>query len=100
MTNRDWLTVIGALLHDSAPEGRKLAETLLAKTKHGRQVRILRLITRHHPTIEEMQKTAKMSRRTIFRYLNSIEDYGVVIRLDETFRYHADRLPASLNRLM
>ncbi len=96
----DWLTIIGSLLHDSAPAGRELADKLLAKTKHGRQVRMLRLVTKRKPTILDMQKTTKMSRRTIFRYLNSLEEYGVRFSIDEGFRYEVERIPAALKRLL
>jgi Fic family protein len=100
LTDRDWLTAIGSLLHDSTKEGRALAEKLLAKTKHGRQVRVLRLLTKGKPSIHEMQKAAKMSRRTIFRYLNSLEEYGVGFTIDDDFRYAVEKLPADLKRLL
>ncbi len=100
LSDLDWITIIGSLLHDSTPVGRELADKLLAKTKHGRQVRMLRLISRQEPTIVDMQKTTKMSRRTIFRYLNSLEAYGVRFVMDEGFRYQLDRLPAPLKRLL
>lgn len=100
LSDMDWITIIGSLLHDKTAEGRELAQKLLAKTKHGRQVRMLRLITKQTPTILDMQKATKMSRRTIFRYLNSLEDYGVRFNLDESFRYTLDKLPAALKRLL
>ena len=89
-----------SVLHDSTQEGRLLAQTLLAKTKHGRQVRMLRLVCKTQPTIPEMQKTTKMSRRTIFRYLNSLEEYGVRFNIGDSYRYEAERLPKCLKRLL
>ena len=100
LRDTDWLTIIGSLLHDATPQGKELAAKLLAKTKHGRQVRMLRLVSRRRPTILDMRKTTGMSRRTIFRYLNSLEAYGVRFSLDEDFRYHLERLPAGLKRLL
>ena len=96
----DWMTIIGCLLHDTTQEGRQLAQTLLAKTKHGRQVRMLRLVCKGRPTIPEMQKATKMSRRTIFRYLNSLEDYGVRFNIGDGYRYQAGQLPRALKRLL
>ena len=100
LRDRDWLTIIGSLLHDATRPGRELADKILAKTKHGRQVRMLRLVSRRKPTIYDMQKTTGMSRRTIFRYLNSLEEYGVRFTIDDTFRYQVERLPSPLNRLL
>ena len=96
----DWITIIGSLLHDATREGRALADKLLGKTKHGRQVRMLRLVSKQKPTIMDMQKTTKMSRRTIFRYLNSLEDYGVRFSLGENFRYQLEHLPVGLKRVL
>lgn len=100
LRDMDWLTIVGCLLHDSTRQGRELADKLLAKTKHGRQVRMLRLVSRRKPTIQDMQKTTGMSRRTIFRYLNSLEEYGVRFSINDAFRYQLERLPVSLKRLL
>jgi len=100
LKDRDWLTIIGSLLHDKTAEARQLAQLMLAKTKHGRQVRMLRLISQRHPTIAQMQKVTGMSRRTIFRYLNSLEDYGVRLSLNDEFKYELAHLPAGLRRLI
>jgi len=96
----DWIVIIGSLLHDRTTAARQLAERLLGKTKHGRQVRILRLVSTQKPTIVQMQKATKMSRRTIFRYLNSLEEYGVRFCMDDQFRYGLDRMPKALDRLL
>jgi hypothetical protein len=100
LNDMDWMTIIGSLLHDATRDGRALADKLLGKTKHGRQVRMLRLVCRQKPTILDMQKATKMSRRTIFRYLNSLEDYGVRFSLGESFRYRLEHLPAGLKRVL
>jgi len=100
LRDMDWMTIIGCLMHDSTQEGKQLAQTLLAKTKHGRQVRMLRLVCKQRPTIPEMQKTTKMSRRTIFRYLNSLEEYGLRFNIGDNYRYEAVQLPRALKRLL
>lgn len=100
LSDRDWMTIISALLHDKNAQSKQLAQTLLGKTKHGRQVRMLRLVHDHNPTVAEMQKTTKMSRRTIFRYLNSLETYGVRFSMGDDFRYQLDKLPKDLERLL
>jgi|GEM_PF-1441798 len=100
LRDRDWMTIIGALLSDGSTESRELATKLLAKTKHGRQIRLLRLINDRRPKLVQMQNTLKMSRRTMFRYLNGLEDYGVKINMDEDFRYGVELLPKHLKRLL
>ena len=100
LRDRDWITIIGALLADRSSESLQLAEKLLAKTKHGRQIRLLRLISDNRPTLVAMQKTLRMSRRTMFRYLNGLEDYGVALALGDDYRYRVERLPAELKRLL
>jgi predicted DNA-binding transcriptional regulator YafY len=100
LKDRDWLTIIGSLLHDKTPEARQLAKMMLTKTKHGRQVRMLRLINERSPSIVQMQKVTNMSRRTIFRYLNSLEEYGVRLDLDDQFRYNLVHMPAALRRVL
>jgi len=100
LKDRDWLTIIGSLLYDKTAEARQLAQRMLTKTKHGRQVRMLRLINKRNPTIAEMQKVTGMSRRTIFRYLNSLEDYGVRMTLNDNFQYEVAVMPSGLRRLL
>ena len=100
LKDSEWITVIAALLHDSVAESRRLAQKLLEKTKHGRQVRMLRLICTQKPTLSEMQKTVKMSRRTIFRYLNGLEDYGIRLEIGDDYRYAIAHLPDSFRRLV
>lgn len=99
LSDRDWITIIAVLLRDPLREGQPLAQTLLARTKHGRQIRLLRLINDKQPTIPEMQRTMKVSRRTIFRDLNSLEAYGVALRVDDDYRYSIASVPKNLSRL-
>lgn len=100
LSDRDWITIIGVLLHDRSAESQRLAEILLARTKQGRHVRLLRAIYKRRPTTTGMQRAVRMSRRTIFRYLNSLEDYGVKFRIDDHFRYEIERLPKAFQRLL
>jgi hypothetical protein len=100
LEDMDWVTVIGALLYDRNPESQSLAKRLLQKTKHGRQVRLVKLIQTKKPNTDDMAKALKMSRRTIFRYLNGLEDYGMKLTMDDDFRYSASHLPASFKRVL
>lgn len=101
LNDRDWITVIAALLYDKTAESDRLAKRLLSATKHGRQVRLVHLLYKGSPsTTTQMQKTLKMSRRTIFRYLNGLEDYGISLEVDESFRYRITSLPANFKRLL
>ena len=99
-SDRDWITTITALLRDPRPESKALAKRLLAVTKHGRQVRLLQLISRRRPRIWQMMRSLRVSRRTIFRDLNTLEDYGVRLTVAEGVRYEAARLPKSLEPLL
>lgn len=98
--DREWITVIGALLKDHSPQSRCLAQKLLMGTKHGRHVRLLRLLQTQNPTVREMQKAMRASRRTIFRDLNNLEEYGVRLRIDGRFGYRVERLPECCRRLL
>lgn len=100
LSDRDWITIIAVLIRDHGKESQPLADTLLARTKHGRQIRLLRLISEKQPTIPEMQKLMKVSRRTIFRDLNSLEEYGVSLKVDEQYRYRIGEMPKHLGRLL
>lgn len=100
LRDADWITVIGALLQDSSAESRRLAYRLLDNTKQGRHVRLVRLIHTRHPTTVDMQKALKMSRRTIFRYLNGLEGYGVRFNIGSDFRYEIVRLPDNFRTLI
>ena len=100
LSDKDWITILGALLHDRSVEGRQLANALMTRSKPGRHVRLLRLIHRDRPRLDEMKRAMKVSRRTVFRYLNSLEEYGTSLRIDEMSRYTLDRVPPTLQRLL
>lgn len=100
LTDRDWLTVIAALQNDRAAESRALASKLLRHSKYGRQIALLRLLRREEPNIARMQKATAMSRRTVFRYLGSLEACGVRLRMTADYRYRIDRLPRWLERIL
>ncbi|HOQ86196.1 MAG TPA: HTH domain-containing protein [Phycisphaerae bacterium] len=100
LSDRDWITIIAVLIRDGGKEAQPLAETLLSRTKHGRQIRLLRLIHEKQLTIPEMQRTMKVSRRTIFRDLNSLEEYGVQLNVDDSYHYSITDLPKNMSRLL
>ena len=100
LSDTDWITIITSLLTVNNKQATGLAKVLIAKTKHGRQVRLLRLIKQKRPRLSEMQKAMKVTRRTIFRDLNCLEDYGVRLVLDENYRYEIEFMPAQYKRLL
>lgn len=100
VSDKDWVTIIDALLQDKSAESQQLAKKLLSKTKHGRLVRLLTMLQKKRPRINEMEKILKVSRRSIFRYLSGLEEYGITINMDEDYRYYIDRLPAAFKRLI
>jgi len=100
LSNKDWITILGALMHDSHRESRQLASRLLKKSKHGRQIRLLRFIIQKRPTLEQMRQVLRVSRRTVFRYLNSLEEYGLTFTLNERLGYEVQRVPKSLERVL
>jgi hypothetical protein len=100
LSDRDWITIIALLLREGGKEAEPLAETLLSRTKHGRQIRLLRLISSKKPTIPEMQKSMKVSRRTIFRDLNSLEGYGIGLTVDDNYHYSITEMPKNMGRLL
>ena len=61
LSDTDWITIINSLLTVNNKQTTRLAKTLLAKTKHGRQVRLLRLIKQKRPRLADMQKSLKNS---------------------------------------
>lgn len=100
LSDRDWLTILSVLLADGGKEAQTLADTLLRRTKHGRQVQLLRLIKQRRPTIPEMQKLMKVSRRTIFRDLSTLEQYGVTLKMEDGYRYSMNGIPPYLKKLL
>jgi biotin operon repressor len=99
LSDNDWIIAISALLRDSSAESNTLAKRLLAQTKHGRHMRMLRLLVRQKPTMQDLVKALKVSRRTVFRDLNNLEDYGVQLRIGDKFRYEIAQIPANLKKL-
>ena len=100
LSDRDWITIIDALLQDKSDSSQALAKMLLAKTKQGRHVRLLQMLHKKGSRIEEIVKLLKVSRRSVFRYLNGLEDYGINLKIDDGFRYKVDRVPGSFSRLL
>jgi hypothetical protein len=96
----DWLTIISALLKDSSKESRLLAGRLLTRSKHGRQVRLLRLILRERPTVEKMAMLLHVSRRTVFRYLSNLGRYGVKLHVKPDFTYRIEGIPKRLQQIV
>ena len=99
LNDREWMIVILTLNRDRSPEARRLAKKLLAKTKHGRQIRLLKLIQRRPPCMNDITKVMKVSRRTIFRDLDSLRNYGVKLVINDDYRYEAIRLPKIFKKL-
>lgn len=100
LTDRDWLTILAALRHDPWPPSRELARRLLNGTRHGRLVRMARLLTSRPRTIRQMQAGLGTSRRTIFRDLNNLEQCGVRLQCDDMNRYELSSIPRALTALL
>jgi len=100
LKDKDWIIIITSLMKDNSDESKELVKRLMTKTKHGRQIRLLRMINEKKPKLSEMQKAMKVTRRTIFRDLNCLEDYGVRMTIDEEFRYEIERVPAKYKHLL
>ena len=69
------------------PTQKRIAQSLIQRMKSNRSVsgRHQQLITflKKGGTVEEMMKATGSSRRTIFRYLNHLEDAGLKLELKE-----------------
>ncbi len=100
LAEEEWLLVLNALLNDKTPSGKDLAARLLLNTKPGRQIRIARLLRQKPRKGKELQKLLGMSRRTLFRDLNSLEEYGFQVNFDDLFRYELGSTPAKLKKLV
>ncbi len=100
LSDRHWITIFSALAADRSPEAQALLRSLMARTKHGRQLRLLQLIEQKRPRVSEMQKLMKVSRRTIFRDLIGLEEYGVKLSIDGGFRYGIERIPDDFKRFI
>jgi len=78
-------------IYSKEPLARRAAERLLKELEgdrsvYGRQLKMVGLI-RRGVTVAQLGKKLKCSRRTVFRYLNSLEDAGVSIELRENKYY-------------
>ena len=65
---------------------RRSAEKLVAaleseRTTYGRQLKMLSLM-KNGASVENMRRKLRCSRRTVFRYLNHLEEAGVEISLE------------------
>ena len=100
LQDADWLIVIAALLRDPSQESRLLAARLLNRSKHGRQVRLIRLIRKQRPTVEKMATLLRVSRRTVFRYLSNLERYGVKMQIMPDLTYRIDVIPRRLQQIV
>lgn len=100
LADGEWLLVINALLNDKAPSSKDLAARLLMETKPGRQIRIARLLAKKPRKGKELQKLLGMSRRTMFRDLNNLEEYGFQVKFDDNFRYEIGSIPAKYKKLI
>jgi hypothetical protein len=100
LSDGDWLVILASLLHDSHPESRALLSRLMVRSKHGRQIRLLRLIRDRRPTLVDMARVLKVSRRTVFRYLNDLENRGLRISIGGDRAYRIDAMPKRMLRVL
>lgn len=87
--------------YDKTPAVRKAAEVLCTdlqgeKSIYGRQLKMIALME-GGATIGGLGRKLKCSRRTVFRYLNHLEDAGVSINL-ESGKYRVDKNVARMLR--
>ena len=64
---------------------------------YGRQLKMINLMERG-ATLAEIGRKLRCSRRTVFRYLNHLEDAGIAIKLQGT-KYHVDKGVARMLRV-
>ena len=100
VSDRDWITIIGALLKDKSAESKQLANKLMDRTRHGRQIAFLRIIRDRKPRLVDLKRHLKVSRRTLFRYLNHLEADGVQFSIDGEFRYQVEKIPPHYQRVL
>lgn len=100
MRDRDWMTILSALLRDDTKEGQQLGQHMLKHTKHGRQIQLLRKLHDTPLTVAEIQKQLKTSRRSVFRDFLELESHGVRMVIGDGWRYELQRVPESLARLI
>ena len=87
--------------YSKIPAVQKAAERLCSELQggrsiYGRQLSMIKLMEKG-ATIEALGRKLRCSRRTVFRYLNHLEDAGVGINLDGG-RYRVDRNVARMLR--
>ena len=81
---------------------RKAAEELCRELEseqsiYGRQLKMIALMERG-ATLGEIGRKLRCSRRTVFRYLNHLEDAGISITLHKN-KYRVDRSMADMRRV-
>jgi DNA-binding NarL/FixJ family response regulator len=64
---------------------------------YGRQLKMINLMEKG-ATLAEIGRKLRCSRRTVFRYLNHLEDAGISIKLHGS-KYHVDRGVARMLRM-
>jgi hypothetical protein len=99
LDDADWLIIIHALQLNRSPKSQDLGKRLMQKTKVGRQIRLLRMLRDKQPTMGDLVRTLKTSRRTVFRDLLSLEKFGVKIVCDRQNRYHVLEIPSRFDKL-
>jgi biotin operon repressor len=77
--------------HDAV---RKAAQQLCSELEgersiYGRQLKMIGLMEKG-ATLAEIGRKLRCSRRTVFRYLNHLEDAGIAIKLDGS-KYYVDK---------
>ena len=87
-------TALKSKQYDKNAALKKAAEALCKELQsersiYGRQLKMIALMERG-ATIAELGKKLGSSRRTLFRYLNHLENAGVSLRL-ENGKYHIDK---------
>lgn len=88
--------------YEGTPEVRKAAEALCKdlegeKSIYGRQLKMITAME-GGATIAELGRKLRSSRRTIFRYLNHLEDAGVSITLHDG-KYRIEKSIAKMLRV-
>jgi len=100
LDDKDWLMIITALLRDSTRQSEDLARRLLAGSKYGRQIRLLQFLARGQLRSSEMIRSLRVSRRTVFRDLSNLEEYGVELNMVDQVHYVVVHIPKSLETLL
>lgn len=99
LSDGEWLLVINALSQDKTASSCDLAHRLTMETKAGRQLRLAQLLSKTPMKGSEIQKTLHVSRQTLFRDLNQLQEHGFETRFDDDSRYHLRTIPKHLKNL-